>query len=298
MSLPHILILGARGRLGSALACDCARGARVTAWGRTEADLADPEAAAGAVRRARPDIVINCAAIADADVCETERDLAETVNGLAPALLARAASDVGARMIHISTDYVFPGSATAPYAEDATPAPLSWYGRTKREGEVGVLAAGEGHAVVRVSWVFGPDKDCFVDKALQLSLRGEPVRAVADKFGSPTYALDVAAALRALFPASAPGGVYHLCNRGVCTWRDWAQQAIDSAATLGIPVKTREVEPLKLSDIPVMIAARPIYSAMSCARIEALLGEPLREWPRAVDAYIRLLRDAGRFGAG
>lgn len=294
MSAAKILILGAQGRLGAACARDWARDARVLAWGRAEADLADPDAAAKAVREARPDIVINCAAMTNVDACETSRDLAGTVNSRAPAAIARAAADAGARMIHISTDYVFSGLAEAPYPEDAEPAPLSWYGRTKRDGEAGVLAAGEQHAVVRVSWVFGPDRDSFIDKALRLSLRGEPVKAVADKFGSPTFTLDAAAALRALFPASAPGGVYHLCNRGVCSWRDWAQQAIDSAAALGISVKTRKVEPQKLSDIPAMIAPRPIRTALSCARIESLLGAPLRPWPEAVDAYIRLLRDWGR----
>ena len=149
---------------------------------------------------------------------------------------------------------------------------------------------------MRVSWVFGPDRDSFLDKALHSSLRGEPVKAVADKWSSPTYTLDVAEALRALFPPGAPGGVYHVFNRGTCTWRDWAEEGIKAAAALGLPVKTTSVEPLQLSDIKAMVARRPVYSPMSCPRIEALLGRPLRPWTVAVAAYVRLLAESGRLG--
>lgn len=291
---PKILILGARGRLGAALEREYAREADVIACGRHEADLTKPEHAAAAVTAAEPDIVINCAAMTNVDECESARDLAETVNSRAPAAIAQACSQIGARMIHISTDYVFSGEATTPYAEEAATGPISWYGETKLAGDEGVLGASDHHAVVRVAWVFGPDRDSFIDKALQLSLRGEPVRAVADKIGSPTYTLDAAAALRALFAPTVPGGVYHLCNRGACTWRDWAQQAIDAATAIGAPVKTREVEPLKLADIKAMVARRPVYTAMTCERIEALIGAPLRAWQEAVGDYVRLLRDLGR----
>jgi dTDP-4-dehydrorhamnose reductase len=230
------------------------------------------------------------------DVCETERDLARTVNADAPGAIARACTDSGARLIHISTDYVFSGNAKDPYNEDAAPDPVSWYGQTKLEGEEQVLSAGDRHAVVRVSWVFGPDRDSFVDKALQQSLRGEPVKAVADKWSSPTYTLDVVEALRALFTPQAPGGVYHVCNRGVCTWRDWAEEGIKVATALGLPVKTTIVESLKLSDIKAMVAKRPVYSPMTCGRIEGLLGRPLRSWQDAVGAYVRLLAETGRLG--
>ncbi len=294
MKRRKLLVLGARGRLGAALAREYARGSEVVSCGRQEADLANPKGAAAVVRATEPDVLINCAAMTNVDACESERDLAETVNSAAPAAIARACTEVGARMIHISTDYVFSGAANAPYAEDAIAEPLSWYGKTKREGELGVLEAGANHAAVRVAWVFGPDRDSFIDKALQLALRGEPVRAVADKSGSPTFTLDAAGALRVLFEPSAPGGVFHLCNLGVCSWRDWAQQAIDAAVGIGVPVKTRNVEPLKLSDIPAMIAPRPIYTAMACARIEKLLGHPLRGWREAVADYILLLKNMGR----
>jgi dTDP-4-dehydrorhamnose reductase len=289
-----MLVFGAGGRLGAALAREYAATWDVRAFGRTEADLSDPAAVADLVHAEKPAVVINSAAMTNVDVCETERDLARTVNADAPGTIARACTDRGARLIHISTDYVFSGNAKDPYNEDAAPDPVSWYGQTKLEGEEQVLLAGDRHAVVRVSWVFGPDRDSFVDKALQQSLRGEPVKAVADKWSSPTYTLDVVEALHALFTPEAPGGVYHVCNRGVCTWRDWAEEGIKVATALGLPVKTTEVEPLKLSDIKAMVAKRPIYSPMTCGRIEGLLGRPLRLWQDAVNAYVRLLAEMGR----
>jgi dTDP-4-dehydrorhamnose reductase len=294
MDKKKLLLFGARGRLGAALARADGEDWNVVALGRQEGDLSTPETAASMVRRENPAIVINSAAMTNVDVCETERGLASTVNADAPGALARACTDCGARLIHISTDYVFSGNASDPYDEHAAPDPISWYGQTKLQGEEQVLLAGDQHAVIRVSWVFGPDRDSFVDKALQSSLRGEPVKAVADKWSSPTYTLDVAEALRALFSAEAPGGVYHLCNRGVCTWRDWAEEGIKAAVALGLPVKTTSVEPLKLADIKAMVAARPVYSPMTCQRIEDLLGRPLRSWQDAVRSYVRLLADQGR----
>jgi len=294
MDKKKLLLFGARGRLGAALARAYGEDWNVVALGRKEGDLSAPETAASMVRREKPAVVINSAAMTNVDVCETERGLASTVNADAPGALARACTDCGARLIHISTDYVFSGNASKPYDEHAAPDPISWYGQTKLQGEEQVLSAGDQHAVIRVSWVFGPDRDSFVDKALQSSLRGEPVKAVADKWSSPTYTLDVAEALRALFNAEAPGGVYHVCNRGVCTWRDWAEEGINAAAELGLPVKTTSVDPLKLADIKAMVAPRPVYSPMTCERIEGLLGQPLRSWQDAVHSYVHLLADQGR----
>ena len=297
MEKKKLLLFGAGGRLGAALARAYREDWKVVALGRREGDLSSPETVASIVRQEKPAIVINSAAMTNVDVCETERDLATTVNADAAGALARACTDCGARLIHISTDYVFSGNASEPYDEDAAPDPISWYGQTKLEGEKQVMSAGGQHAVIRVSWVFGPDRDSFVDKALQSSLRGEPVKAVADKWSSPTYTLDVAEALRALFNAEAPGGVYHVCNRGVCTWRDWAEEGINAAAALGLPVKTTTVEPLQLADIKAMVAKRPVYSPMTCKRIEDLLKRPLRSWQEAVRDYVSLLAEQGRLGA-
>lgn len=285
--MAKIVILGAGGRLGAALAREYAGHHDVLAWGRKEADLTGPDRVAEKVREAKPDIVINCAAMTNVDECETERDKARVVNAEAPGAVAKVAEEIGARCIHISTDYVFSGEKIEPYNEDDEPNPVSWYGNTKLEGERVVIAAGPRHAVVRVSWVFGPDRDSFVDKALQTALRGETVKAVADKWSSPSYTLDIALALRALMAPDASGGIYHVCNGGVCTWQDWAVEAIKAAEQAGLLPAGIKVEPLKLGDISAMIARRPVHTVMTCKRIEKLLGRPMRSWQDAVDEYVR-----------
>ena len=285
--MARIVILGAGGRLGAALAREYAADHEVVAWGRKEADLTDADMVAAQVLSAKPDVIINCAAMTNVDECETERDKARVVNAEAPGAIARACEQIGAKMIHISTDYVFSGEKTEPYAEDDKAEPVSWYGETKLAGEEAVLAAGPGHAVVRVSWVFGPDRDSFVDKALQTAMRGEPVKAVADKWSSPAYTLDIAEALRSLIKPGAPGGIYHSCNAGICTWRDWGAEAIRVAAEAGIMPTGTKVEPLSLSDIKAMVARRPVHSAMTCQRIEKLVGRPMRSWQAAVADYVR-----------
>ena len=291
--MARIVVLGAGGRLGAALSRDYAAQHEVLAWGRQQADLAGPDRVADMVREAGPKIVINCAAMTNVDECEKERAKAELVNANAPGVIAKAATDVGARLIHISTDYVFSGDKTTPYAEDDEPAPISWYGETKLAGERAVTAADSRHAAVRVSWVFGPDRDSFVDKALQTTMRGETVKAVADKWSSPSYTADIGVALKALMDPGAPGGIYHVCNTGICTWLDWAAEAIAVAEDAGVLGSGHRVEPLRLSDISAMVARRPVHSSMTCGRIEALLGRPMRPWQDAVADYVRT-RYAGR----
>ena len=285
--MAKIVILGAGGRLGAALVREYAADHEIFAWGRREADLAEPDGVAAQVVATKPDVVINCAAMTNVDECESERDRARVVNAEAAGAVARACQQIGARMIHISTDYVFSGEKQEPYTEDDKAEPVSWYGQTKLAGEKAVLAAGTGHAVVRVSWVFGPDRDSFVDKALQTAMRGEPVKAVADKWSSPAYTLDIADALRSLIDRNAPGGVYHVCNAGTCTWRDWGAEAIRIAEAAGLVSTATEVEPIRLSDIKAMIARRPVHSAMTCRRIEKLRGKAMRPWQEAVADYVR-----------
>lgn len=285
--MAKIVILGAGGRLGAALARKYAGDHEILAWGRKEADLTAPDRVADMIRGAKPGVVVNCAAMTNVDECETERAKATLVNGEAAGAVARAAGDVGAKMIHISTDYVFSGEKTQPYAEDDRPEPVSWYGETKRQGEEAVISAGAAHAVVRVSWVFGPDRDSFIDKAVQTAMRGEPVKAVADKWSSPAYTADIAEALEILISPQAPGGIFHICNAGVCTWSDWAAQAIAEAEEAGALHGAAPVEPLRLADIAAMVTRRPVHSGMSCQRIESLLGRPMRSWQLAVADYIR-----------
>lgn len=292
--MARIVVLGAGGRLGAALARDYAAHHEVLAWGRQDADLSRPDRVADMVRNAEPDTLINSAAMTNVDECEKERAKSELINAMAPGAIAEAASEVGARLIHISTDYVFSGEKIAPYGEEDEPGPVSWYGETKLAGERAVMKVGDDHAVVRVSWVFGPDRDSFIDKALQTAMRGEPVKAVADKWSSPSYTADIGEALKVLFNPEAPGGIYHVCNSGLCTWLDWAAQAVRAAEQAGLLDPGHKVEPLRLADISAMVARRPVHSGMTCKRIEALMGRPMRHWQEAVADYVRSRYPAGK----
>lgn len=285
--MAKIIVLGAGGRLGASLARHYAAQHNVIAWSREEADLNSPSRVTEKIRGTEVDAIINCAAMTNVDECETEATRARLVNAEAPGVIARAASQCGARMIHISTDYVFSGDTDRLHAENDATSPVSIYGKTKLAGEQAVLGEGSQHAIVRVSWVFGPDRDSFVDKALQTALRGEPVRAVADKWSSPSYTRDIGESLRALLNPDAPGGVYHICNSGACTWHDWATEALNVAMNAGLLAPGIEVQPIKLSDISAMIAQRPIHTVMSCRRIEALQGKPMRCWQQAVADYVQ-----------
>ncbi len=296
MNAPQrILVLGAGGRLGGALVRLYAARHQVIAAGRAEADLRRPEDLQALVARVQPSVVVNCAAMTNVDACETAREEAWQVNVDAAGVLARAARAEGARLVHISTDYVFSGQGRDLCTEDTPPAPLSWYGETKWRGEEAVLAASGQHAVVRVSWVFGPERPSFIDQLLLRAVRGEPLAAVDDKWSSPTFTDDAGQALEALFDPAVPGGIYHLCNHGVCTWKGWAEEALAAAESCGLVLRAREVAPLRIRDIPAFVAARPVYTPMDCRRLTALRGSSLRPWPEAVRDYVRAMVLAGRF---
>lgn len=294
MSRRRVLVLGAGGRLGGALA-RCWRDRHdVQTAGRAEADLRDGQALARLVRMIRPDVAVNCAALTNVDACEERREEAAAVNADAPGVLAEICAREGVRLLHVSTDYVFGGEASEPYAEDAAPAPVSWYGETKRRGEEAVREAAAFHAVARVSWVFGPERESFADAILRQAVEGRPLRAVADKWSSPTFADDAAAALEALFGREAEGGIYHVCNAGVCSWHEWAEGMLAAAGDLGADLRSRRIEPLRLAEMASFKARRPVYTPLRCGRIEALRGRPMRPWREALADYARMLVAAGR----
>lgn len=281
-----ILILGGRGRLAASLAERWAKRHQVVAWGRAEADVSDLPKLRARLASTEFDILVNGSGATNVDGCETARDEARTVNALAPQAMAEAATARGARLIHFSTDYVFDGKKEAPYLEEDPANPGGWYGLTKLEGENLVLADSSRHLVVRVSWVFGPAKPSFVDMIVQRALENERVQAVADKFSAPTYAPDVADWLEPFVSADAPGGLYHACNLGSCSWREYGEKALEFAAIAGLPLRTTKVEGIPLSDMKQFIAPRPVFSILSTAKLTAVIGSTPRHWHDALREYI------------
>ena len=281
-----ILILGGRGRLAASLAHRWADRHEVVSWGRAEADVSDLPKLRAQLASAEFDVLVNGSGATNVDGCETAREDAHTVNALAPQVMAEAATSRGARLIHFSTDYVFDGKQETPYREVDLANPGGWYGLTKLEGENLVLANSSRHLVVRVSWVFGPAKPSFVDMIVQRALENESVQAVADKFSAPTYAPDVAGWLEPFISGEAPGGLYHACNSGSCSWREYGEKALELAAEAGLPVRTTKVEGIPLSTMKQFIAPRPVFSILSTAKLAAVTGATPRHWHDALREYI------------
>ncbi len=286
-SSPRIAIVGAGGRLGAALVRAYGQTHEVFGFNHAQLDLGDSAKLRETLGAAKFDVLINCAAQTNVDRCETHPEEAFALNAEAPRVLAEICLTKGARLIHISTDYVFDGGKAEPYTEEEEANPISVYGASKRAGEKLVLAVDGNHLVVRVSWVFGPDRPSFVDWVIAQAREHEHVEAVADKFATPTYTLDIAELLKPLLLSSAPGGLLHLANRGGCSWREYGQWALDCCQAEGIPLRAHEVGAITLAEMKNFIARRPVHSVLATVKYERLTGEAPRDWREAVAAYVR-----------
>lgn len=270
------LVTGAAGMLGRDVAT-ALDGAEVTALGRKQLDVTDPAAVDDAVRG--HDVVVNTAAWTDVDGAETAEEAATAVNGTGPALLAAACARHGARLVHVSTDYVFDGAATSPYPEDAPTAPRSAYGRSKLAGERAVLAAlPDAGYVVRTAWLYGEHGGNFVATMARLSADRETLDVVDDQRGQPTWSMDVATRLVELVRADAPAGVYHATNAGETTWFGLARAVF---AQLGLDPE--RVRPTTTDRFP-RPAPRPAYSVLGHDGWARAGLPPLRPWDEALAA--------------
>jgi len=282
----RIIIIGAGGRLGAALAREYATTFDVRAYTHADVDLTDLDRIRELLRPLDFDLLVNSAALTNVDYCEDHRDEAFMINTEAPRVLAGLCHEKNAKLIQISTDYVFDGKARIPYQEEDEATPLSVYGESKREGELRVLGASERHLVARISWVFGPDRPSFVDQVIQRARQTSHVAAVTDKFSTPTYTLDLAWWLRAAWEKHL-SGLLHLTNAGECSWQQYAQYAIDCCHQHGLALQAKRVEELKLSDMKNLIAQRPVYSVLSTATFRHRTGVEPRNWREAVAEYIK-----------
>ena len=281
-----IVIVGAGGRLGAALMRAYRSEFDATGFNHAELDLRNLEQLRSTLRPLKFDVLINSAAQTNVDRCETHRDEAFLLNAEAPRVLAELCNERGAKMIHVSTDYVFDGAKRAPYTEEDLAEPISVYGESKREGERRVLEASDRHLVLRVSWVFGPDRPSFIDNILNRARENEIVEAVADKFSTPTYTHDVATMLPTFFSESSASGVLHYAGAGGCSWQEYAQWGLDCCMSLGMPMRATKIGALCLSDMKNFIAKRPVHSVLSTAKYEALTKTKPSAWRDAVAEYV------------
>jgi len=281
-----ILIVGSGGRLGAALIREYRDKFEVVGFNHAQLDLGKPEEIHAEIDKLDFDVLINAAAFTNVDLCETEREQAFAINAEAPKVLGEICSEKNAKLIHISTDYVFDGEKREPYVETDAAEPISVYGESKRAGEKNVLAGRDQHLIVRVSWVFGPDRPSFIDAMIKRAREEEQINAIADKFSTPTYTHDIAEMVSRFFDVDVPGGFLHFANNGECSWQEYAQHALDCCRASGISLKAKTVGPAKIADMKNWIARRPVYSVLSTAKYAKLTSVTPRSWRDAVSDYI------------
>lgn len=267
------LIVGGNGQLGKGLSHTAPAEASVVSYDRDTLDITDATAVEAAVAEIRPEIVFNAAAYTAVDKAESDEATAHAVNATAVGLLAKAAQEVGARFVHVSTDFVFDGRSGIPYAPDAPTAPLGAYGRTKLAGE---RAAGDGALIVRTAWVYAPNGGNFVRTMLRLMAERPEVRVVADQIGTPTYAPGLASALWTM-AAKGTTGIHHYTDAGACSWYDFAVAIQEEGLAAGLLDKAVPVIPINATEYPTP-ARRPHYSVLDKTSAFAALGGPTPHW--------------------
>lgn len=274
--LGHELMLALRERLGSSAT------GQLFGFPRPDLDIRDGDAVGRVLREHGASVVINAAAYTDVDGCETNRGRAEAVNGEAPGGVAAACADVGAKMVHFGTDFVFDGRGRRPYLPDDPVSPLSVYGQTKWAGEEAIRATGCRSLVIRTSWLFGLHGRNFVEAILDRASSGQPLNVVTDQVGRPTLASDLAGAVVRLLDVGAEGSV-HFANSGECSWFDFAEEIIRQAA-VDVPV-----EPITSADLQ-RPATRPAYSVLDLNGYIDLVGDAPAMWHDALQRYLQARR--------
>lgn len=282
--MTRLLVIGRTGQLARALA---EQAPQATFLGRDVLDLTYLSAIAAAIAAARPEVVINAAAYTAVDRAEEEPALAHRINAEAVGEIARAAAGQGAALLHLSTDYVYPGTGTAPHRETDPTGPINTYGASKLAGEEAALAANPRTTVLRTSWVYAPWGRNFVLTMLRLADR-QRLTVVADQMGHPTSALDIAAACLALAPRLAAGGPEadlwgptHFAGAGETSWAEFARAVFAGARARGLIDSAPEVADIPTADYPTT-AARPLNSRLDLGRATRLIGHAPAPWREAL----------------
>ena len=295
MAAEQVLLFGAAGQLGHELNLRLqTAGYAVTALGRQQLDVSDLAAVRDRVRQLQPRWIINAAAYTAVDKAEQEVQFAQTLNADLPALLGEEAKQLGAALLHYSTDYVFNGRANRPYLETDATDPLSVYGRSKRDGELGIQASGARHLVLRTSWVVGAHGQNFLKTMLRLATERDSLRVVADQTGVPTAADWLAdISLQAMRQVDQQGlqGLFHATPSGQTNWHAYAQHVLARAAQHGwtLKVASQDVQPISTAEYPLP-AARPAYGLLDSKVLAHHLGSEWPSWQAGVDRVLSQLR--------
>jgi len=288
----RLAVTGKNGQVVSALQALAGPDLEIVALGRPELDLARPDTVFKALREAKPDVVVSAAAYTAVDKAESEPDIAFAVNRDGAKAVARAANDIGVPVIHISTDYVFDGTKTTAYVENDPTGPASVYGRSKLEGEHAVSENTKNYAILRTAWVYSEYGSNFVKTMLRLSESRDEVNVVADQFGCPTSANDIAVAIVSIAkrlatdPSAHLRGVFHMSGTGETNWAGFARQIFEFSAENG--GKSIVVNEITTAQYPTP-ARRPANSRLDCSKLEEVYRIRLPEWQTSTRAVMAAL---------
>ncbi|MDJ0879104.1 MAG: dTDP-4-dehydrorhamnose reductase [Halieaceae bacterium] len=284
------LILGAGGQLGRELQLSCPAGIDMVAATRGELDISRQEAVLAYVADCQPDVIINAAAYTAVDGAESKPDLALEINAEGPGYLALAAARCGARLLHVSTDFVFDGSATEPYDPRSETRPLGAYGHSKLAGECRVREILPTQSLVlRTAWVYSRFGQNFVNTMLRLMAERDRLRVVDDQVGAPTWAAGLAKVLWSLLEHPEASGIYHWTDAGRCSWYAFACEIQARALALGLLDSEIPIEPIPTSEYPTP-AERPAFSVLDLGATEALLGRQSTSWQDQLQAMLEDLK--------
>ena len=294
----RIAITGCRGQLGRELIrCAARRPLQTFCTDVQEMDITSADQIDSVLSRFKPEAVVNAAAYTQVDAAERDRELAYAVNTTAPGLLADWCRRAGAFLVHVSTDYVFSGNKGDLYTESDATDPLSVYGSTKEQGEGLVRERLTRHLIVRTSWLYSIHGRNFVKTVLDLCRTGKALRIVADQYGSPTSAAELAEAILAMIAhmhkrADGPWGTYHFCSRGVVSWYDFATEIV---RLMPVPPEGRRatVEAISTEQYPTA-AKRPVFSGLDCSKFESVFGYAPQPWAESLKPVIAELTGKAR----
>lgn len=292
----RLLVIGANGQVGCELRQSLAPLGEVIALDRAACDLARPAEVARILRAATPDVIVNAAAYTAVDRAEQEEELATLINGTAVGEIAQAARQLGALLIHYSTDYVFDGRKDAPYAEDDVPSPISAYGRSKLAGERAIAQCGGRYLIVRTSWIYAARGHNFLKTVLRLARERDELRIVEDQIGAPTWARDLAAATAVMTRQARQeiarddfeSGLFHVTGSGATSWFVFAKAVVKQAEQYGLLARKSKIVPIASSEYPVA-ATRPKNSRLSGARARHRFQIALPEWEQSLAVCMREL---------
>ena len=260
-----VLIIGAKGQLGTTLTRTIPSPLVSVSLDLPEFDITDTRSVQNMVEKERPDVIVNASAYTDVDRSEEEADPAYLVNATGPGNLALAAGQTGCRVIHVSTDYVFDGTACTPYSPDAPCTPIGVYGQSKRRGEINISKTIDNFVIIRTSWLYSQYGNNFVLTMLRLMNERDEIKVVADQVGSPTWATTLSTAIWAVVRKTSLRGVYHWSDAGVTSWYDFAVAIQEEGIQLGLIDREIPIHPITTAEFPTT-TKRPPYSALSCQK--------------------------------